>query len=365
MNRFLRRTRAIAHKEMLHLIRDPGAVYMALGVPLVMLALFGYGVSVDIDHIPIAVVDQDHTPASRRLLQELTAGGDFVRAADLPSPEAALPLLGRGDVRGVFVVPEGLARHRARGEPGALQFLLDGSDGSYASVALGDAAGVAAAASGASAALDLPIRVRFNPTLRSAIDIVPALIVMILSMVSTLLTALTVAREWERGAMEQLFATPVGRTEIIVGKLLPYVGLGFVQTLLITTLGAYLFDVPIRGSLLLLFSTSLLFLVCMLGVGLLVSVVTKNQMVSVQVAVIGSFLPAMLLSGFIFPIENMPALLQAIASVFPARYYVSVLRGTMLKGSGVSLLWPQILPLALFAFLVLAVAVTRFSRRLA
>ncbi len=364
MSRFFRRTLAIAHKELIHLIRDPQAVYMAVGLPVVMLALFGYGVSVDVDHVPVAVVDQDRTESSRRLLQRLTAGGQFVRVADLSSPGEGDAFLRKGRARGVFVIPKGTQRRLARGEPGEIQLLLDGSDSSYAQVALGDAAGVVQA-SGGQELPEPPIRVRFNPALRSAYDIVPALVAMILSMVSTLLTALTVAREWERGNMEQLFATPVRRGEIIVGKLLPYAALGFLQTLLILTLGSYLFDVPIRGSLPLLFLASLLFLLAMLGIGFFVSAATKNQMVSVQASMLISFLPAMLLSGFLFPIANMPVWLQGFASVFPARYYVSSLRGIMLKGNGLSVLWREFVPLAAFAAVVLAAAASRFRRRLA
>lgn len=364
MIRFLRRALAMAHKELIHLIRDPQAVYMAIGLPVVMLALFGVAVSVDVDHIPAAVIDQDHTPASRTLLQRLFATSDFARVADLDSPAEAEPFLRLGRGKAVFVVPKGLARDMKRGGPGNFQLLLDGADNNYAQVALGDAAGVAAAA-GTSALPTPPIRVRFNPALRSSYDIVPALVAMILAMVSTLLTALTVAREWERGNMEQLFATPVRRSEIIVGKLLPYVALGFLQALLIITLGSYLFDVPIRGSLPLLFLATLLFLLSMLGVGLLVSVTAKNQMVSVQAGALISFLPAMLLSGFLFPIENMPLVLRVLASIFPARYYVSSLRGVMLKGMGIESLWPQLVPLTVFALLILLAAVRNFRRRLA
>ncbi|HVY46205.1 MAG TPA: ABC transporter permease [Minicystis sp.] len=180
-----------------------------------------------------------------------------------------------------------------------------------------------------------------------------------------MLTGLTVAREWERGSMEQLFATPIRRIEIVVGKLCPYAALGMLQTLLIVTVGSWLFDVPIRGSVALLFAASALFLLGMLGVGLTVSVVTKSQLVSVQVALLLTMLPTTLLSGFMFPIANMPLPLRALASVLPGRYYVAALRGVFLKGNGLAVLAPELLALASFSAAVLTVGVARFERRVA
>lgn len=370
MRRFIRRTRAIAYKELIHMIRDVRVIYLSLGLPVVMLAIFGYAVSVDVDRIPIAVVDQDGTRASRRLAEALVAGGTFVRAADLASPEETEPLFRRGRIKAALVIPRGHQRDLARGASSEAQLLVDGSDGTVASIAMGDALSIVQSLPaderppvGASLA-GPPVRTRFNPGMRSAYNIVPGVIVMILGMVSTLLTALTVAREWERGNMEQLFATPVTRSQVIIGKLVPYAVLGFIQTLLVLTLGSYLFDVPIAGSLGMLFGSSLLFLLCMLGIGLLVSVATKTQLVSVQFSAMFGYMPAMLLSGFLFPIANMPWWLQGISAAFPARYYLSALRGVMLKGNGPSVLAPQISALAVFALAVLALAVVKFRRRL-
>jgi ABC-2 type transport system permease protein len=369
----VRRALAIAHKEVLHMIRDVRVLYLALGLPVVMLLLFGYGVSTDVDHVPIAVVDQDGTRSSRRLAEALVAGGDFTRAADLPSPEDAEPAMRRGDVRAVLVVPEGYERRLARGENAGAQLIVDGSDGTTATIAMGDAIGIAQAlpppgaprVARPSLAVGAPVRTRFNPAMRSAYAMVPGVIALILSMVSALLTALTVAREWERGSMEQLFATPVGRAEIVVGKLLPYAALGFVQTLLVVTFGSYVFDVPIRGSLVVLFGCSTLFLLGALGVGLLTSVTTKSQLVSVQFALLFSMLPTMLLSGFMFPVENMPWVLQGISRLVPGRYYITTLRGVLLKGNGLDVLAPDALAMAAFATAVVGLAVARFKRRIA
>jgi len=369
VTRFFRRTKAVAHKEVLHILRDARAIYMALGLPVVMLMLFGYGISQDVDHIAMAVVDQDRTPASRRLSQALVASGDFVRGAELASPDDAEAALRIGKVRAVLVLPQGFARDLGRGMPTAAQLIVDGSDGTTAAVALGDAAGILQASSAARAVkaslgVGPRVRVRFNPTLRSTYNMVSGVIVLILAMVASLLTALTIAREWERGSMEQLFATPVGRAEIIIGKLIPYAGLGLVQTLLVMTLGSYMFDVPIRGSLVTLFGCSTLFVLAMLGTGLLTSVIAKSQLVAVQFALMVSYMPVAMLSGFMFPIQNMPGWLQWISMAVPGRYYLTTLRGVLLKGNGLNVLGSDVIALSIFAAGMLALAVWRFRRRL-
>jgi len=370
VRRFLRRTTAVAHKEVLHIIRDSRAVYLALGLPVVMLMLFGYGISQDVDHVPLAVADLDRTPASRHLGEALVAGGDFVREADLASPDDAEAAFRSGRVKAVLVVPRGYGRELARGVSTRAQLLVDGSDGTTAAIAMGDAAGILQAASlGRSAVASLSqgprIRVRFNPAMRSTYNMVSGVIVLILAMVASLLASLTIAREWERGSMEQLFATPVGRVEILLGKLVPYAGLGFVQTLLVITLGSYMFDVPIRGSLVTLFGASLLFLLAMLGTGLLASVIAKSQLVAVQFAMLLSYMPVAMLSGFMFPIENMPGWLQAISMAVPGRYYLTALRGVLLKGNDLAVVAGDLVALAVFSVALLSLAVWRFRRRLA
>jgi len=361
---FIRRTKAIAHKEVLHMIRDPRVIYLALGLPVIMLLLFGYGISTDVDHVPIALVDHDRTQASRRLTEAMVAGRSFVVVSRPTTPEAAYPELRRGKVDAVLVIPAGYQRDLARGQPAPAQLLVDGTDGTVASIAIGDAIGAAQQVM-ARAPPGPPVVQRFNPAMRSAYNFVPGVIALILAMVSSLLAGLTVAREWERGSMEQLFATPVGRAEILLGKLLPYVVLGLVQTLLVVTLGSWLFDVPIRGSPVLLLGASALFLIAMLGVGLVVSVITKSQLVSVQVALLITLLPTTMLSGFMFPIANMPWVLRAVSVVLPGRYYITILRGVFLKGNGIDVLGPQLAALSVFAVLTIAFAVVKFRRRLA
>ncbi|MCP3103910.1 ABC transporter permease [Myxococcus sp. K15C18031901] len=368
----LGRILAMAGKEVLHIRRDIRTLYLALAMPVLMLVLFGFGISFDVDHLELAVVDQDRTDLSRALVRQVTASGEFVAIEDGTSPEAALQQLRRGHAAGVLLLPHGFAEDVQRGTA-QVQLLVDGADGNTATQALAKAQALVEVASrqllGAGAPVQAPpleVRVRtlFNPDARSAMFLVPGLAAYLLAIVAVIITALTVAREWERGSMEQLFATPVGRLEIVVGKLLPYLGIGVLQVLLVLTVGAWVFDVPVRGSLVALGLGALLFLVGMLGQGLLISVVTRNQMVATQVATISSVLPSMLLSGFIFPIENLPLPLKVISTVIPARYFVSTLRGVLLRGNGLDVLWPQLLALALFAVFVLVLATRRFQRRL-
>jgi ABC-2 type transport system permease protein len=367
---FLRRTSAIAHKEVLHILRDARAIYLALGLPVVMLMLFGYGISQDVDHVAIAIADDDRTPASRRLSEALVAGGDFVRAVDLGSPDDAEAAFRSGRARAVLVVPRGYGRDLARGLPVSAQLLVDGSDGTTAMIAIGDAAGImqatsAARAVRASVSQGPRVRVRFNPAMRSTYNMVSGVIVLILAMVASLLASLTIAREWERGTMEQLFATPVRRLEVVAGKLVPYAGLGLVQTLLVITLGSIMFDVPIRGSLVTLFLASVFFVLAMLGTGLLASIVAKSQLVAVQFAMLISYMPVAMLSGFMFPIANMPWWLRGISMAVPGRYYLTTLRGVLLKGNGLDIVARDLAALVVFAVALLALAVWRFRRRLA
>jgi ABC-2 type transport system permease protein len=359
---FVRRAKAIAHKEVLHMMRDARVVYLALGLPVMMLLLFGYGISTDVDHIRIAVVDQDHTRASRRLVETLVAGGSFVVSADPESVDAAELLMRRGEATATLVIPHDYQRDLGRGNGIGAQLLVDGSDGTTGTIALGDALGAVQTSAGAVALP--PLVTRFNPAMRSAYNLVPGVIALILAMVSSLLTALTIAREWERGSMEQLFATPVRRAEIIVGKLAPYAVLGVLQTLLVVTVGSWLFDVPIHGSLALLFLASVLFLVAMLGIGLYLSVATKSQLLAVQLSMMVSMLPTTLLSGFMFPIANMPWPLRALSAVLPGRYYITALRGVFLKGNGLAVLAPEFSMLAAFAAITVVLAVHKFRRRL-
>ena len=372
LRRSLVRIGAMAAKETLHIQRDPRTLYLALGMPVVLLFLFGYGVSFDLERVPIAIADADRTEASRALEDALTASRELVTVARDVAPEDADRLFRSGAAVAVLVVPEGYGADVTRGERTEVQLLVDGSDPTVANQVLTKADALARAETrrlGGLAAGEQPLQVkvwtRYNPASRSALFMVPGLVAYLLAISAVLLTALTIAGEWERGSMEQLFASPVGRLEIVLGKLLPYLVLGMLELLLVIAFGAVAFDLPLRGSPGLLLLLGLFFLVGMLGQGLLISVVAKNQLVATQAGALSALLPSLILSGMIFPIENMPWPLQAISRVIPARYLVHALRGLLLKGNGLAELWPDLLAQVVFAGLVIAVATARFQRRLA
>lgn len=371
----LRRIYALADKEVRHILRDPRTVYLSLAFPGVMLLLFGFGVSFDLDQLPIALVDLDRSAASRELVRRAAASHDFVAKAHPATVAEAERMLVRGDVLGALVVPRGFEEDLRRGRDVEIQLLLDGSDANSAVQAQGkldavvQVVGASLAAPPGLVGLEAPLEARlftrYNPSARSAVFLVPGLTAYVLAIVAVLLTALTVAREWEKGSMAQLFATPVARIEIVLGKLLPYVVLGSLAVLLVIAMGSWIFDVPFRGSPFALAVLSLLFLVGMLAQGLLISIIAQNQMVATQAGALSSMLPSMLLSGFIFPIENMPVALQWLTAIVPARYYVEGLRGVLLRGNGLGELWAQALALLAFATVVIAVATVRFRRTVA
>ncbi len=374
LGRSLVRIGAMAAKEARHIVRDPRTLYMSLGMPIVLLFLFGYGISFDLDRIPVAVVDQDRSEASRALVRALTASNELIATEALADPDDAVARFRRGEILGAVVIDRGYARDVLARKRVPVQLLVDGADPVVANQVLAKADALVRAETQRLAGLDLareapPVRVnvwtRYNPEGRSALFMVPGLAAYLIAITAVLLTALTIAGEWERGSMEQLFASPIGRLEIVLGKLLPYLVLGLLEFELVVAFGMTAFDLPLRGSGATLTLLGLTFLVGMLGQGLLVSVVTKNQTVATQAGVMSSLLPSLLLSGMIFPIENMPRVLQALSRVVPARYLVHGLRGVLLKGNGLAVLWPDLLAQVIFAVAIIALATRRFQRRLA
>jgi ABC-2 type transport system permease protein len=364
---------AMAAKETLHIRRDPRTLYLALVMPVVMLFLFGYGVSFDLDRIPLAVADRDRTESSRALVDAVTASRELVKVAEV-SAEEAPALFRAGKVLGVLAIPQGYEKDVLLGKRTRVQLLVDGADSVSANQLLAKADALVRAETRrlagpevAARAPPLQVKVwtRYNPAGRSALFMVPGLAAYLLAISAVLLTALTVAGEWERGSMEQLFASPVGRLEIVLGKLLPFLVLGMVELLVVLAFGMFAFDVPVRGSATLLFVLGFFFLCGMLGQGLFISVLAKNQLVATQAGALSALLPSLLLSGMVFPIENMPLPLQLLSRVIPARYLVHALRGILLKGNGLDVLWPDLVAQILFAVLVLGVATARFQRRIA
>ncbi len=367
-----RRPLAIARKELLQLRRDPRSLILAFLLPVFLLILFGYAISWDVDEIRLAILDQDRSHPSRDLAQAFLASGYF---AAVPAPGGTggiARLLERGDAEIVLVVPPGFARALGRGGPAPVQAIVDGSDANTASIVLAYAEAAAqtysqgVALRGEARRLPLQARTRvwFNEELRSRNMIVPGLVAVIMMIIAAMLTSLTIAREWERGTMEQLAATPVGRLEVVIGKLLPYLGIGLVDVVVCSGLGVALFGVPLRGSPALLLVLSFFFLVGALGLGMFISAVTRSQLLATQLAMIATFLPAFLLSGFMFVIAVMPAPLRALTYLVPARYFLVVTRGIFLKGVGIAVLYRQGLLMVVFAALGLGLAVRAFRKEL-
>jgi ABC-2 type transport system permease protein len=367
------RTWAMARKEAIQLRRDPRSLALAFLLPVMLLLFFGYAISWDVRDLPLAVTNHDEGGAGRDLVAALEASGYFRVSAVTGSAAAADSLLSAGRAVAALILPPGFTRDLGSGRPAAVQLLLDGVDANTATIALSAADAVVASFS-ASASLQgrrlgRPVRVEsrawYNPELRSRNMIVPGLIAVIMSIIAAMLTALTIAREWERGTMEQLAATPVGRFEVVIGKLLPYLGIGLFDVLVAAAAGVVVFGVPFQGSIVLLAVLTLLFLAGALGLGIFISALLKSQLLAMQVAMVVTYLPALLLSGFLFDIASMPAALRGITYIVPARYYVVVTRGVFLKGVGLEALWLQALLMLAFAVAGLALATTAFRKEIA
>ena len=367
------RVLAIARKELIQLRRDPRSLILAFLLPPGLILFFGYAIKFDVDEIRLAVWNGDHTQVSERLVDAFRWSGKFVIVARPATYGDAARPLERREVVAVLGIPPGFAADLAAGRPAPVQLLLDGSDANTATIALGYARGIVAAFSTRATlqgrTVEPPVRaasrVWYNEALESRNMVVPGLIAVITSIIAALLTALTIAREWERGTMEQLVSTPVGESEIVVGKLLPYLAIGLVDVALTVVLGTVLFHVPFRGSVLLLFLLTTPFLVAALSFGMFISAALKSQVLATQFAMIGTYLPALILSGFIFAIANMPPVIQALTYFFPARFYVSVTKAVFLKGVGLGTLWKEGLALVLFAVVGLALTMRVFRKEVA
>ncbi|MBI2679418.1 MAG: ABC transporter permease [Candidatus Solibacter usitatus] len=375
----VRRTRAVALKEMRHVIRDPRSLGMALAVPLLFLLLFGFALSLDVDHIPMLVYDADHSAESRALIQRFQASRFFTVVGFVDSYGEIEKAINSSRVLIAVAVQRDFSRHVAAGQEADVQILVDGSDSNTASIAKGYAEAVVAqhaleVRSGAQnfkggqqgpPAVDSALRVWYNPELESKNYVVPGLIAVILMIIAALLTSLTIAREWEMGTMEQLLSTPLRPSEMVFGKMLAYFAVGLADMLIVIALGMGVFQVPLRGSVPLLLGTGCIFLFGSLFWGILLSALTRSQLMAYQMGILTSFLPAFMLSGFIYSIENMPRVIQVISVIVPARYFVTILKGIYLKGVGVSVLWPQILFLIAYTTLVFFLATRKLKQKMA
>jgi ABC-2 type transport system permease protein len=374
----LLRTRAVARKEFLHILRDPRSLGLALALPLLMILLFGYALSLDVDRIATVIHDNDRTPESRELVEQFRGSRYFdIQGlhADQPGIEESLD---RNVVLLAVVIPRGYGRDLLSGSPAQIQVLVDGSDSNTASIALGytDALIQTHVERLRSRALNrmggaqwrVPveprIRIWYNSELKSRNYIVPGLIAVILTIIAALLTSLTIAREWETGTMEQVLSTPVRPAELVLGKMLAFFALDVADTLLTLAAGVFVFRVPLRGNLIFLALTCCIFLVGALCWGILLSAIARSQLLAYQMGMISSFLPAFILSGFIYATENMPVVIQVFSHVIPARYFVTMLKGIFLKGVGLTVLWVELAFLLAYAAFVFTAATRVLKRKL-
>jgi len=374
----LMRLLAVARKEFLHVLRDPTSLGLALAIPAMLLVLFGYALRMDVENVPLAVLDHSRTRRSRDFLALYESSRYFSLTRRARTYREVEDALDTGEAVLALVVPADFESRIARGRDCEVQAIVDGSEPNIAGLALAYAQATAATESVRlaeralarrgvrvpSPPLELATRVWFNPDLESKDFIVPGLVALVMMVVGALLTSLTVAREWERGTMEQLISTPVSARELIAGKLIPYFVVGSLDVVIAVAMGSLVFGVPIRGSVFLVFAYTSVFLVGALALGFVVSVVTRSQLLANQLAFITTLLPTFLLSGFAFPISNMPGPVRLATYLVPARYLVFAMRAIYAKGLGLGALALELVLLSAFAIAMLTLAMGRFVKRL-
>ena len=366
-------------KEFLQIRRDLRMIPVIFVAPVVQIAIFGFAVNTDVTRVPTVLVDQDRSAASREFISRFVDSGYFEMVASEEQVEAAERWLAVGRAQLGLVLAPGFGAALGAGRTAALQVIADGSDAASASIALGYASAVAQGygmevqatrlrAAGTPVAgpgqVALEPRVFYNPDLRSRWFYVPAVLAMVLLVMTLLLSAMGIVREKEIGTMEQLIVTPIRPWQLLVGKLAPFAIIGIIQVFLVTAVTIFGFGVPLRGSFLDLLGLSMLFILGTLGLGLLVSTLVQNQQQAMMGAALALMMPMILLSGLIFPIENMPPAIQLITYAIPLRYYAEIIRGVFLRGSGLAVLWPQAVTLLAMGLAILAVAALRFRKRL-
>ncbi|MDA8430894.1 MAG: ABC transporter permease [Geobacteraceae bacterium] len=370
------RLKAMLIKEFIQVFRDPRMRIVLFVIPALQTVIFGYAVNMDVKNIPTAILDRDNSSESRDLVAVLSSSGYFTITEHIDNEADIRRLLDRGTVRVVLNIEHGFGAQLHRGEAARLQLLLDGSDSNTAGIIMGYLARLATAYNTRlqreyatrqfgsiphAGQVRLVTRAWFNDNLESPPFYVPAVITNILFVITMLLSSLAIVREKEIGTIEQVIVTPIRKREFILGKTLPFVLIGYIDVALISVVGTLVFDVPVRGSLWLLFLATTLFLMSSLGIGLLISTISQTQQQAMMTAFFIIF-PAMLLSGFAFPIENMPGPVQWLTLLNPLRYYMVVIRGIFMKGVGLAALWEQLLALTVIGITVLSIAIGRFRK---
>jgi ABC-2 type transport system permease protein len=361
------RALAVARKEVMHIRRDPFTLALAIGLPVVLVVFFGFVIDYNFRDIRIAVQDRDHTRQSRQLVQTFAASGYFIVQAPREGVTPVTEVESERAAAAMVVDPE-FGRKVSSGAGARVQILVDGTDNLKAGVVTGYLNGILSAATAAITgsaprpAVEIVTRFLYNPELNTRWFVVPGLMVIVTGLLSIFLTALTVAREWENGSMELLLSTPVRPLEMIAGKILPYVVLVLCGIVFVYVFARFIFGVPFEGSYLLFGCSCLLFIGASLAQGLLISIITRRQQRAMQMAMIMGLLPAMLLSGFIFPIESMPLFFRGLTMILPPRWFMQIIRGIVLKGSRLADLWVPFAVLSAMNVVLIAVAAKRFKR---
>jgi len=371
----VRRVVHLVRKEFLELRQDPRLFGLVILAPILQLTMLGYAATTDVLAVPVVVVDQDGSSASRQLITRFETSRNFALVDTVASIDAIDRYLDNGDAWLAVTIPAGYGERIGTGRPVAIQFVADGTDANSTNVALGYARALvtayarelAASDSGRIAAplVGADVRVWFNPSLESQDFMIPGILALVLLVVTTNLSSMAIVREKELGTLEQLNVTPLARWELIAGKLLPYALLGMLDALLVVAVAVGWFEVPLRGSFVLLMVMCLVYLLTTLGLGLFVSTISRTQQQAMMTTSFFFLLPMIFLSGFIFPIENMPDVIQQVTYLIPLRYFLVILRGIFLKGIGLEVLWPQALALLGWGVAILTLATLRSTKRLA
>ncbi|MCF7668963.1 MAG: ABC transporter permease [Verrucomicrobia bacterium] len=374
----LKRTCAIAHKESIHILRDWRSLALAIAIPIILILLFGYALDMDLDDVPTVILDKSRTPSSRELVSRFD-GSPYFSVNEYCDNYAIIDerlLTGKALVG--IVIPYDFADDIQAGRKAEIQVFTDGSEANTARLASGYAKAIGMVYNSQLAmryaelqgiapdapSVDLRPRAWYNPDMRSQNTIVPGIIAVVMVIIAAMLTSVTVAREWELGTMEQLISTPVRIPEIIFGKVAPYFVIGVCDVAIAIVFGQAVFGIPLRGSTVLVFLTSSVFLCGALFFGLTLSIVLKKQVLANQIAILSSYLPTMLLSGFAFPIENMPFAIQCLTYFVPARYFIEILRGIFLKGIGLEILWLNTIILTVYAIFMVILAHKKLNLRI-
>ncbi|OGC05980.1 hypothetical protein A2230_08605 [candidate division WOR-1 bacterium RIFOXYA2_FULL_36_21] len=369
----------IIKKEFLHLLRDFRSLALMFAMPVLLLFIYGYAATFDVKEIPLSLFDQDKSVESRDFMSRFLSSGYFVLVKNLSSTSQFSYELDSGNVKAIFNIPPFFSHDIKNGKKANVQVLLDGSDPNFASSAIGYIGSITeryyqdlvktkfekrGIKNFSTSPVNLVTRFWYNETLRSINFFIPGLICIILMQMSASLTSLTIVSEKEQGTMESLIVSPIRKNELMIGKIIPYVLVAFFDVLLVTIIGVLWFHVPFKGNLILLTLSSLIFLTGAMALGVLISTNAKTSQEAMQTATLATMLPSLLLSGFVFPIENMPFILQGVSLFIPARYYLEILRDLFLKGVGLNAFWPEMLLMTILSLFFIIMSVRRFKKRI-